>query len=119
MKEKRKSNEARLLEEEANKKKRKLNESSQLADKIEDLKVRSLVALQRQMEKEEISLWKGMYGNQWEEARNIERMRLEKSQREWKAKMVTEEEIARTIGEREFVSLKSPRVFLDDVDPRY
>ena len=119
MKEKRKLNEAAHRQDEANKKKRRLDEAMQLANRIEELKVESLVALQKQMEDEELNLWKELYGDQWEEAREIEKVRLAKSQKEWKKRMEAEEESARKIKEREFVSLKNPEVFLDDIDPRY
>ena len=119
LKEKRKLNEAGHKEEEANKKKRRLDEAMQLANRIEELKVESLVALHKQLGDGELNLWKGLYGDRWEEAREIEKARLADSQKEWKTRMEAVEESARKIKEREFVSLKNPQVFLDDIDPRY
>lgn len=119
VKEKRKSDEARRVEEEAARKKAKLEEHVQFTHDTAALRDRALTMWIKEMDDGTMLLTRGLYGYQWQEGAMLEKQKLELLQVEERVRRAGEEENRRRTQVGEYVSLKGTGVFLDDYDPRY
>ncbi|KAI9830258.1 MAG: hypothetical protein M1819_005785 [Sarea resinae] len=90
----------------------------QLSQAQADLQAARIQLFLVQMQKNIDDQFKLDYGERWEEAKALNGAWVAREQEKARLKKVEREENARRLREREHISLKDPDVFLDDVDPR-
>ncbi|KAH0543967.1 hypothetical protein FGG08_001734 [Glutinoglossum americanum] len=94
-------------------------EGEEFGAEIAKLKEKAIGMLEQQMVDGTLRMYKRLYGERWKEGMKLELDALDKSQDLEKARLVEIARSERKRKEREFVSLKGPGVFLDDVDARF
>jgi chromatin structure-remodeling complex subunit RSC1/2 len=100
-------------------KKAKREEEERLGAQVAELKEKAIGMLEQQMVDATVRMYKKRYGERVREGMMLELDVLEKAQDREKARLVEVERSERKRKEREFVSLKGPGVFLDDIDARF
>ena len=125
---KRKEDEAKEAETHAAKRTKTLNEQHQLETAMWDEQARAWGAAGfhdwvRQMDEGTDAIWKSIYGEKWREGKKFEEEKLlalqEKAAREKRALETKQQEERDRKKEAEMNLFKPPKVYLDDLDPRY
>lgn len=121
---KRKADVAELQETEAQSKKRKLDEGIQIAEDLEALEKKAILAFVKQMDEGTDEIYKRDFGDLWQEAKALATKNRERLQAEEQAlqKQLAESERKRKEKQRillEPTTMWSKGPFLDDFDPRY
>ena len=118
LKEKRKADEIIHLEEEAERKRAKHEGAVIFTRDVEELKIKALSVLTKQLEESADSMWKILYGERWEEGRQLEVQQLEDSQSIHQGKVKQVEQGQKKAKERETVSLKKQGDYLNEIELR-
>ncbi|MCJ1471601.1 hypothetical protein MMC13_000241 [Lambiella insularis] len=119
LKQKRKADAAELQEAEAQSKKQKLDEGIQIAEDLESLERKAILAFVKQMDEGTDEIYKRDFGDEWQEAKAFVTKRIERAQADARAEKRLTEESERKRKEKSKISLNSAGPYLDDFDPRY
>ncbi len=119
IKEKMKRGQEDAEEEQAAKKKAKLEEEDSISARAKDLTRTALTLLVKDMEDGTKALYRDMLGEQWEAGLEIDTTRLQAAQAEESQRTNAIQDNVRRMKDKQMISLKGNGVYLDDVDPRY
>ncbi|KAH0558393.1 hypothetical protein GP486_004946, partial [Trichoglossum hirsutum] len=100
-------------------KRAKKEEEDELAAQLSQLSERAVSMLEQQLVDGTLRMYRRLYGEKWKEGMKLELDALEKAQDRESARLTEIERAGRKRKEKEFVPLKGPGVFLDDVDARF